>query len=312
MCEKIEYSIVIPVLNEEKIIHELSGRINKVMDSLKVAYEVIFVDDGSNDSTFEILNGLHKDKKNVKIIKLCRNFGHHIAITAGLDFVKAQDGVILMDGDLQDEPEQIVRLLEKFNKGYDIVYAERESQKVYFFKRLFSDYFYKIFKKLTKIEIPPNTGIFRIISPRVVATVRNCPEKSRFITGLMSWAGFSSAVVKTPRADRFAGKPKYNISKSQKLAMDAIISFSPTPLSIIIFIGISIALFSFIMAMYMIAKKILFGIPVSGYASLIVSIFFLSGVQLFVLGMIGEYVGRIYTEVKNRPLYVIDKKIGFE
>lgn len=311
MTDEIVYSVVVPIFNEEEVLNELYRRLTAVMEKLDGKYEIIFVDDGSKDKSFQILKDLHQKNRKIKIIRFSRNFGHHIAITAGLDYSQG-DAVILMDGDLQDPPEEIPKLHEKFKEGYDIVYALRKRRKDPLLKKINSKLFYKIFKMLTKIEIHSYSGIFRIMSRQVVDGLKDCREKSRFITALMSWTGFSHIGVETGRDARHWGKPKYNLFKSIELAMDGITSFSYAPLRIAIYIGFFVGLLSFIIGIYMLIKKLFFGMPVSGYASLIVSVFFIGSVQLFILGIVGEYIGRIYTEAQNRPMYVVKEKLGIK
>jgi len=307
---KISCSMVIPVFNEEEVLLELYKRLTTVMEKLNEKYEIIFVDDGSKDKSFEILKKLCQQDKRLKIIRFSRNFGHHIAVTAGLDYAGGNT-IVLMDADLQDPPEEIPKLYKKFKEGYDIVYAIRKTRNDSFFKKLFSKLFYKIFKLVSKVEIPPNIGIFRIISKQVVNNLKKCREKSRFVIALIGWTGFSSIGVETNRDERYAGKSKYNFLKSTKLAIDSIVSFSSFPLHLISILGFLVAAFSFVIGIYMSIKKIFFGMPVSGYASLIISLYFLGGIQLIIIGIIGEYIGRIYSETQNRPLYIIKEEIGF-
>ena len=311
MANEVVFSVVIPIFNEEEVLNELYKRLTTVMEKLDGKYEIIFVDDGSKDKSFQILKDLYQKDRKIKIIKFSRNFGHHIAITAGLNYSQG-DAVILMDGDLQDPPEEIPKLHEKFKEGYDIVYALRKRRKDPLLKRINSKLFYKIFKMLTKVEIHSDSGIFRIMSRQVVDGLKNCREKSRFIIALMSWTGFSHIGVETGRDVRHLGKPKYNLFKSIELAVNGITSFSYVPLRIAIYIGFFVGLVSFIIGIYMLIKKLFLGMPVSGYASIIVSVFFIGSVQLFILGVVGEYIGRIYTEAQNRPMYVVKEKLGIK
>jgi dolichol-phosphate mannosyltransferase len=309
--ETIHYSVVVPVFNEEEVLANFYQRLTKVLESLKSSYEVIFVDDGSKDRSFSLLESFRKKDEHIKIIKLARNFGHHIALTAALDHTRGQ-AVILMDADLQDPPEEIPKLCAKFNEGYDIVYAIRKIRKDPFLKKVISKFFHKVFKILVKVETPADAGIFRIISRQVVDSLKSCREKSRFITALMSWVGFTHIGVETQRDARQRGKAKYNLCKSIALAIDGITSFSYLPLRIAIYIGFFVSLFSFVIGIYMLIKKLFFGMPVLGYASIIVSVFFIGGIQLFILGVMGEYIGRIYTETQGRPLYIVKEKLGIE
>jgi len=303
---KINISVVIPILNEAEILQELYRRLTKVMEGLTNIYELIFIDDGSKDESFKMLNLLHENDKRVKVIKFSRNFGHHIAITAGLDHARGE-AVVLMDGDLQDPPEEIPKLYEKFKQGYDIVYTTRTKRKDPFLKKLCSKIFFKVLKIVSDVDIPPNACMFRIISQPVVQTFKKCHEKTRLTIALIDWTGFSHIKVKTVRNSRYAGKSKYSFSKSTRLAIDGITSFSHFPLHIATYTGFIIATISIIIGIYMLIQKLFFGMVTSGYASLIVSIMFLSGVQLTVMGILGEYIGKIYKEVQNRPLYVIEK-----
>ncbi len=306
-------SVVIPIYDEQDNLPQLHQRLKNVLENdLHLTYELIFVDDGSKDRSFEILNQLHEtDTENIKVISFSRNFGHHIAVTAGIDHSTGQ-AVVLMDGDLQDPPEQIPKLYEKFNEGYDIVYAIRQTRKDSALKKLFSRLFHALFKTLAKVKIPPNTGLFRIMSRPAIDALSNCREKARLITALMSWTGFSHIGVSTERDARYAGKTKYNLLKSTVLAINGITSFSYFPLRIATYIGSLVALLSLVVGIYMLIKKLILGFPILGYASLITAVTFIGGVQLLIIGIMGEYIGRIYTEVQNRPLYIISKKIGIE
>ncbi len=305
-------SVVIPVYNEEENLPELYRRLRCVLEQkLKITYEIIFVDDGSKDNTWELIERLHNENPNCKGVKFSRNFGHHIAVTAGLDCCIGQ-AVVLMDGDLQDPPEEIPKLYEKSKEGYDVVYAIRKTRKDLVLKKLASKCFYVLFKILANVEIDQNTGIFRILSRQAVDAFNSCREKSRFITGLMSWTGFSHIGVETVRDARHAGKTKYSFCKSTILALHGITAFSYFPLRITTYIGSVVALLSFIVGSYMLIKKVFFGFPILGYASLIVAITFIGSVQLLIMGIMGEYIGRIYTECQARPLYIVGKKLGFE
>jgi len=306
--EVCSISVVIPVYNEEENLPELYRRLRCVLEQkLKVSYEIIFVDDGSKDSSWELIERFHNENQNCKGVKFSRNFGHHIAVTAGLDCCIGK-AVVLMDGDLQDPPEEIPELYTKYREGYDIVYAIHKTRKDAVLKKLASKYFYVLFKILANVEIHPNTGIFRIISRQAVDAFNSCREKSRFITGLMSWTGFSHIGVETVRDARHAGKTKYSFCKSTILALHGITAFSYFPLRISTYIGFVVALLSFLIGSYMFIKKVFFGFSTLGYASLITAITFIGGVQLLMIGIMGEYIGRIYTESQGRPLYIIKEK----
>jgi len=300
-----KFSVVIPVFNEEENLEVLHTRLVKVMESLEEPYEIIFVDDGSTDSSFQILKDLHQKDNNVKVIRFTRNFGHHIAITAGLDHCKGEN-IIVMDADLQDQPEEIPKLLAKFNEGYDIVYGLRKKRQDNLFKRLSSKVYLSLLAKLTNQTINPRMASLRIMTRRVVDNVNELRECSRFWGGLIAWLGFSYAMVDIEHGKRLAGRSKYSLWKMIRLAIEGITSFSNVPLRLAAYFGFVIATLSFVFGVYMVMRKFIWDIPVAGYTSLIVAIFFMGGVQLIVLGVIGEYIGKIHTEVRNRPLYVVE------
>lgn len=308
MPNSITFSIVIPLFNEEQTIDALYKRLTSVMTTMGSDYEIIFVDDGSTDQSLGILKKIYQTDKRIRIVSLSRNFGQHIALIAGLDHAKG-DAIILMDGDLQDPPEEILKLLAKFNEGYDIVYAIRKIRNDNLLKKYISTLFFKGFKTVANIAVPPNTGIFRIMSRRSADAFLQCREKDRLTIGLMSWTGFSHSGVATVRECRYAGKSKYNFRKSLKLSLDGIISFSQFPLKIATYLGFFIASTSAGIGIYILIKKIFEGTPVPGYASIIISVLFLGSIQLIMIGILGEYISRIYTEVQNRPLYIIKEKI---
>jgi glycosyltransferase involved in cell wall biosynthesis len=305
---KIGLSVVIPVFNEAENLTELYARLKKTVQEIELPYELIFVDDGSEDKSFEILGTLHREDNNVKVIKLCRNFGHHIALSAGLDYCTGE-AVVLMDADLQDKPEDIPELLLRLKQGFDVAYAVRKIQKGPLIDRLTSRIFYIMMKRLTKIGLPQNAGIFRAMRKNVADVIKGLKEKSRFLPILIDWTGFHSAGVPVEREDRVMGKRKYNHWKRIKLAVTAVISFSRFPLQVAGYLGLVVSILSFVWAIYLIIKKIFFGSPIMGYTSLMASVFFLAGVQLIILGFLGEYIGKIFEEVQNRPLYIIEKVI---
>lgn len=302
-------SIAIPLYNEEKIIPELYKRlISSIKKDFKNwEYEIVMVDDGSNDKSFNLLKDLHKKDKNVKAIQFSRNFGHHIALTAALDHVRG-DIVVLMDGDLQNKPEEIIRLYNKLKKGFDIVYADSENKEHGFFKRLNSLLFNKTIKILIKEDIIINSSIFRIMKKQVVNDLKNLRENNRYLIGIIGWLGYRTGVQKVTHGKRFKGKTKYSFFKQVDLALDAIFSFSNNPLRIFIKIGILIVVLSFFMAIYAIYRNLFLGTTFIGWTSLIISILALGGFQIILLGAIGEYIQRIYIETKNRPLYIIKNK----
>jgi glycosyltransferase involved in cell wall biosynthesis len=314
--ETPQFSVVIPIYNEEENILELYNRLTAVMNRLCESegynsrdYEIIMVDDGSSDNSWALIKSLNEKDNRVKGISFSRNFGHHIAITAGIDYARG-NAIILMDGDLQDPPEEIPRLFDKFKEGYDLVYAIRRKRKDSAFKKITSWIFLRMLKKISNVDINLESGIFSILSKRHVENMKKLREKSRFIVGLMSWVGFSQTGVEIERHERYAGRSKYSLFKLFRLAWHGVTSFSYIPLQLATYFGFGVATISFLIGLYMIYKKLFLGIPILGYASIIVSLFFLGGVILLVLGVIGEYIGRIYTEVQNRPLYVIKEERG--
>ena len=302
------YSVVIPIYNEEEVLPELYKRLTAVMETLGAPYEVIFVDDGSTDRSFHILENLHRTNRSVKVIKFSRNFGQHIAITAGLDYA-AGDVVILMDGDLQNRPEDIPSLIAKINKGYDIVYTIRKGRKDPFLKRVNSQLFTWIMKRIVRDPIAIETSIFRAMRKNVIEAVRELRERNRFIVGIIDWTGFQQTSITVMHDRRFAGKTKYPFYKQFHLALDAIFAFSTFPLQLASIFGFFITLVAFGFGAYIIVRTLLWGVAIPGFASVIVSLFFLSGVQLTLLGIIGAYIGRIYNETKQRPLYIVEKRL---
>jgi dolichol-phosphate mannosyltransferase len=310
-----KFTIIIPIFNEEENLPELYLRLSSVMEGLcsregypHDSFEILMVDDGSKDSSWRLIKGLHEKDPRVKGISFSRNFGHHIAITAGLDNARGE-AVVLMDGDLQDPPEEIPKLYEKFREGYDVVYAIRGRREDPVQKKMTSWIFLRVLKKISNVDINLQAGIFRIVSRRCVENMRRLREESRFLTGLMNWVGFPQTGVEIERSRRYAGKTKYSAFKLVKLAWHGMTSFSYIPLQLASYFGFGVAAISFLMGLYMIYRKLFLGIPILGYASIVVSLFFLGGVILLVLGVIGEYIGRIYTEVQDRPLYVVKEEI---
>jgi len=304
-------SIVIPIYNEEETILELYRRLSATFSRLAYDYEFIFVDDGSHDNSFHLLRSLYERDRHVKVLSLSRNFGHQIAISAGIDHASG-DAVILMDGDLQDPPEVLSQFIKKWEEGYEVVYAIRTKRKENILKRAAYAVFYRILNKISYLNIPLDSGDFCIMDKGVVEVIRQLPERNRFVRGLRTWAGFRQTGLSYERDRRFAGKPKYTFGKLLKLAYDGIFSFSTTPLRIAIYTGISAALVAFIGAAVVIYEKIENDIPIAGWASTMVTLFFLGGVILVTLGIVGEYIGRIHEEVKHRPLYVLRQKLGLK
>jgi glycosyltransferase involved in cell wall biosynthesis len=308
---ELEFSVVIPVCNEQQNIPELHSRLTNVMETLcrrenlsGYCYEVILVDDGSSDASWSIIEDIHGKDGLVKGISFSRNFGHHIAITAGLDYAKGR-AIILMDADLQDPPEEIAKLFEKFKEGYDLVYGIRKQRKDPFFKRASSSLFWWILRRFSGVDMPRGQTMLRILSRRLLNVLKDMRERARFIHGMMAWSGFKAETVEVEHKPRTKGRSKYNVARMLRLAFHAVTSFSTVPLRLATYMGLASSVVSFLIGAYFLYKKIFLGIPVLGFAAIIVSIFFVGGIQLLVLGIFGEYIGRTYQEVQRRPLYII-------
>jgi len=300
-------SIVVPLFNEEGNVSELVRRIGAIMnDTIEGGddYEIIAVNDGSRDGTLAALRALRAVQPRLVIVDLSRNFGHQIAATAGLDISRG-DAVVLMDGDLQDPPELIEQFLAKWREGYDVVYATRKTRHGEgIFKLLTARIFYRTIRRLTNVSIPVDTGDFRLMSRRVVDALSQTREKHRFLRGLVSWVGYKQVGVEYERDARLSGTTKYPLSKMLKFAIDGITSFSEIPLRFATYLGFWVSLSAFIYAAVVLILKI-YGYNEPGYTSTMVAILFLGGVQLITIGIVGEYLGRIYDQVKERPLYLL-------
>jgi polyisoprenyl-phosphate glycosyltransferase len=299
-----ELSVVIPVFNEEENITVLYSRLTAVLEDTHIDYEIIFVDDGSNDNSLNQLQNLLVEDKRVLVVELARNFGHQVSITAGLDFARGQ-AVAVMDADLQDPPEALPEFIAKWRKGYDVIYAIREQRKERWLKRSSYSLFYRLLRRVANIDIPLDSGDFCVMDRRVVELLKSMPERSRFIRGIRSWVGLNQVGLPFERHARYAGQSKYTIRRLVLLALDGLISFSYVPLRFISFLGIGVSCLSIFLAVFYFVKKLLYGLSPPGFATLVVSIFFLAGIQLVTMGVIGEYVGRIFEEAKRRPLYVL-------
>lgn len=307
-------SVVIPMYYEEEVAEECYNRVLKVLSSMQsYEYEIIFINDGSKDKTLEILESIAKNDKNVKIISFARNFGHQCAVTAGLKYVTG-DAIVIIDADLQDPPELIPEMLKLWEEGNEIIYGKRKSREGESkFKLLTAKMFYKTLNALSDVEIPKDTGDFRLVDKKVVDVINSLPEHNKFLRGLFSWVGFKQTPFEYERKERFAGKTKYPLKKMLKLASDGIISFSTKPLKIVGGLGIFSVIISLIILIYAILSFIFkFNSLTPGWTSLMVTMTFLSGIILISLWMIGEYIARIYDEVKGRPQYIIDKTINLD
>jgi glycosyltransferase involved in cell wall biosynthesis len=298
-------SIIIPVLNEAEAIPHFMERFNNVISNLEYDFEFIFVNDGSSDGTMSIINSYIELDERVRCVELSRNYGKEVALTAGLDYALG-DCAIPMDVDLQDPPDIIVEMLSKWESGFDVVYGVRVSRRSdSSWKKFTSGWFYKVFNVLSDTKIPENAGDFRLLDRKVLKALSSINERNRFMKGIFSWVGFNQTAVYFEREARVAGRTKWRYWRLWNLAMDGVFSFSSLPLKVWTYVGVFIALLSFMYGCGLIVKVFFTGIDVPGYASIVVAILFVGGVQLITLGLIGEYIGRIYTEVKGRPLYVV-------
>lgn len=297
-------SVVIPIYNEEDTCPELFSRLLKTLESLGESFEVIFVDDGSTDGTLSLVKKASSQDPRLKYLSLSRNFGHQIAISAGIDYARGE-AVIVMDGDLQDPPELIPEFCQRWGGGHDVVYAIRKNRKENIFLRSCYSLSYAVIRKIADITIPPNAGDFCLMSRRVVDTITRMPERNRYLRGLRAWAGFRQVGLAYERDRRFTGKSKYSLMKLVKLAVDGMTSFSHFPLRLCGYLGYSMSFLSFLgFIVALVARLTIKDAPI-GWFSTIVSIFFLGGIQLIMLSVVGSYIGRIYTEVQQRPLYVV-------
>lgn len=308
----MRYSVILPVYNEEANIDQLYDRISSVLHTLDSSFEIIFVNDGSRDRTQEMLAALHKKDKKVKIITFSRNFGHQTAVSAGLRYVTGEK-IAVLDADLQDPPEVLPEFFKKLDEGYDTVYAIRANRKESVFKRFVYSSFYKVLRVVANIDIPIDSGDFCVMNRRIVDAINLLPERNRFVRGLRSWVGFRQTGLTYERAARAAGESKYTMSKLFKLAFDGIFSFSYVPLQLITWLGSAGMLMAFIGSLWAGYQR--FFTPnynaVPGFATTIILIMFLGGLQLFSLGVVGEYMRRMYDEIKARPQYIIESTMGF-
>lgn len=310
-------SVIVPCYNEEESLPALFERIEKVAETWPENYEVVCIDDGSKDSTVELLRAQHAKNPKWKLVILSRNFGHQAAVSAGLESVTG-DVVAIIDADLQDPPELIADLIEKWREGFEVVYAVRKKRKEGPFKKAAYFVFYRLMKSMTEIEnFPLDSGDFSLLDRKVVDTLVAFPEKNRFLRGLRAWSGFRQTGFEYERSARFAGEPKYTFKKLLGLASDGLFSFSGVPLRLASLAGLIISIFAALGAVFFVIQKLFpqpfqeMGMPiVPGFAATIVTVLFLGGVQLLFLGVIGEYLNRIYTEVKNRPEFLVAEKVG--
>ncbi|MED1402722.1 glycosyltransferase family 2 protein [Bacillus mycoides] len=305
-------SVVVPMYFEEEVAQECYNRLKSVMLQNNINYEFVFVNDGSTDRTMEILSEIAANDYRTKIVNFARNFGHQVAVTAGIAAAKG-DAIVIIDADLQDPPEVIPELIAKWEEGYEVVYAKRKQRKgETWFKLLTAKYFYKFLNYMSDIDIPKDTGDFRIIDRKVADVFNQMTERNRFIRGMMSWVGFRQTYVEYERDERFAGETKYPLKKMIKFASDGIIAFSTKPLRIVMSIGLLSVLISIAVLLYTITVKIIGKDIQTGWASIMVAVTFFSGIQLLGLGIVGQYIARIYDESKNRPIYIVKETINVE
>lgn len=306
------FSIVIPIYNEEEVLPELYRRLKGAMDGLGDTYELVFVNDGSRDRSIALLRELAEADPRIRVIDFARNFGHQAAITAGMELASG-DAVVVIDADLQDPPEVIARLAAKWREGYEVVYAVREKrQGDSLFKRATAAAFYRLLRRVTSVDIPVDTGDFRLMDRKAIEAFKGLRERHRFIRGLVSWIGFRQTGVSFVRDERFAGVTKYPLKKMLKFAFDGLTSFSFAPLQLATYMGFVTAVTAFLGILWVVWIKLFTHEALAGWASQIVCTLLLGGIQLISLGIIGEYIGRIYDEVKGRPLYITREVLGRE
>jgi dolichol-phosphate mannosyltransferase len=311
-------SILIPCYNEEAVIPALYDRMSSAADKLNEPYEVVVVDDGSTDASWDLLSEISQRDNRWKIVRFSRNFGHQAALSAALSHAEGECA-LLIDADLQDPPEEFGRFIEKWKEGFQVVYAVRAKRKENIFKRALYKIFYLLLASVANIQIPLDSGDFCLMDRKVINILKNMPEQNMFIRGVRAWAGFRQTGLVYERSARAAGEPKYTFSKLFKLALDGIFSFSTLPLRLTTYFGFVVAIFAFIFGFLTLLQHLFIdfstklGIaPVPGFATTVTAIFFMGGIQLICVGILGEYIGRIYEQVKGRPLWVISEKKGFD
>jgi polyisoprenyl-phosphate glycosyltransferase len=308
-----QYSLIIPIYNESENIPELYRRVSAIMDCLDGPSELVLIDDGSRDTSLKQIRDLRRQDQRVCYLSFARNFGHQVAVTAGLNFARGK-AVIVLDADLQDPPELIPEMLELWRQGYHVVYAQRTRRhRENWFKRWTAFWFYRLLNRLADVEIPPDTGDFCLMDRQVVSVLNAMPERSRYIRGLRSWVGFQQTAVRFERDPRFAGEVKYTFRKSLSLAINSIIAFSGVPLRLATYLGWVSAGFALVMMGLVIYWRLHEASSrLIGYTIIALAVFFLGAVQLICIGILGEYIGRIYEEVKGRPLYTLKEVVGFQ
>ncbi|RIX52463.1 glycosyltransferase [Paenibacillus nanensis] len=307
----VDYSVIVPMYNEEEVIEHTYKRLKAVMDTAGRPYELIFVNDGSKDRSAELIRSFGDNDPNVRLIDFSRNFGHQIAISAGMDYAQG-DAIVVIDADLQDPPEVILQMIAKWKEGYEVVYGRRLKRKgETVFKKVTALAFYRLLKSMTNVDIPLDTGDFRLIDRKVCDVLRSLKEKNRFVRGLISWIGFRQTSVEYVREERFAGETKYPLKKMISFALDGITSFSYKPLKIASYLGFTLSIGSFLYLLIVIFQRLFTETTVTGWTTIVALNLLFNGIILILLGVIGEYIGRIYDESKNRPLYIVREARGF-
>jgi glycosyltransferase involved in cell wall biosynthesis len=305
-------SVVAPAYNEQEVLGEFHRRVTEVVTKLGCEYEIVLVNDGSRDTTLALMHALRERDPHVTVVDLSRNFGKEIALSAGLDHTKGEV-VVILDADLQDPPELIPEMLASWRKGYDVVYGVRTQRDgETWFKKLTAKYFYRLIKKVSRVDIPKDTGDFRLMTRRAVDAVSKLREEHRFMKGLFAWIGFPSTPVYYRRDPRAAGTTSWNYWNLWNFALEGITSFTVAPLKVATYLGLGVATLALLYAAFVVWKAVMFSDPVQGYPSLMAAMLFLGGVQLISIGLLGEYVGRIFNEVKQRPLYLLNRLIDSE
>ena len=311
MGDRAVLSLVVPCYNEAAGLASFWARASDALDALGVPAEAVFVDDGSRDATFAVLSALAARDPRVRVVALSRNFGKEVALAAGLDHA-AGDAVVPIDADLQHPPELLHELVARWREGHDVVIALRRDRATdSAARRLASDLFHRLFARVSAVAVPRGAGDFRLMSRPVVDALKSMPERTRYMKGMYAWVGFRTATVGYDVAERAAGESRFGLLKLWRLALDGIVSFSALPLRMSSFLGALFALVALAYGAWLVARTLVHGVDVPGYASLMVVVLFLGGVQLLSLGVIGEYLGRVYDEVKARPLYVVRARVGF-
>jgi polyisoprenyl-phosphate glycosyltransferase len=314
----MKVSVVIPCFNEEEVLPELFRRVTSAANDWQCDWEVICVDDGSRDQTWEMLAAQHQKDSRWLALSFARNFGHQTAVSAGIHHTSG-DAVIVIDADLQDPPEELWRFIKAWKEGYEVVYAIREKRKESTAKRAAYWFFYRLLSRIVSFRIPADSGDFCLMDRRVVEVLKAMPERNRFVRGLRAWLGFRQIGIAYERSARSAGETKYSLAKLFKLAVDGIFSFSTAPLRLVFYSGVSVSFFSLLGILFTLSQKVFVDFyarhgfpPVQGFTTIVIAVLFLGGIQLISLGVIGEYIGRIYEEVKQRPPWVIQTSAGLD